>query len=267
MYDFNYHRPTSIDQALEIFSNSEDASYLAGGHTLLPSMKQRLAAPTDIIDLGGISSLEGIKSESDELVIGALTNHDEVATSALVSSEIPSIAKLASNIGDAQVRNRGTIGGSIANSDPAADYPAAVLGLGARLVTNKRVIKADDFFVDMFETALEEGEILQEIKFPKPDMSAYQKLPNPASRYAVVGVFIASRNGSVRVAITGAAPSVFRAPELESRLSESFSVEAIENVTLERELMNDDMHASAAYRASLCVVMAKRAVADILKIS
>ena len=141
MYDFNYHRPTTIDQALEIFSNSEDASYLAGGHTLLPSMKQRLAAPTDIIDLGGISALAGIKSEGDELVIGALTNHDEVATSALVISEIPSIAKLACNIGDAQVRNRGTIGGSIANSDPAADYPAAVLGLGAVLVTNKRQIK------------------------------------------------------------------------------------------------------------------------------
>ena len=267
MYNFNYHRPTSIEQAVEIFIDSEDASYLAGGHTLLPSMKQRLASPTDIIDLGGISSLVGIKCENDSVVIGALTKHEEVATSALVSREIPSIAKLASNIGDAQVRNRGTIGGSIANSDPAADYPAAVLGLDATLLTNKRQIKADDFFVDMFETALEEGEILQEVKFPKPEISVYKKLPNPASRYAVVGVFIARRDGQVRVAITGAGPSVFRASELESRLVESFSVDAIENVTLENELMNDDMHASSAYRASLCVVMAKRAVADILAIS
>ncbi len=262
MYNFNYHRPTSIEQAVEIFIDSEDASYLAGGHTLLPSMKQRLASPTDIIDLSGISSLVGIKSEDESLVVGALTKHEEVATSALINSEIPSIAKLASNIGDAQVRNRGTIGGSIANSDPAADYPAAVLGLDATLVTNKRQIKADDFFVDMFETALEEGELLTGFSVPRVQSASYQKFANPASRYAMVGVMVAVVDGAVRVAITGAASCVFRATEMEDRLNESFDASTLDGVLCDASF-NHDIHASAEYRQHLCTVMAKRAVAEI----
>ena len=264
MYDFNYHKPDSIDEAIQLFLGAEDGIYLAGGHTLLPSMKQRLAAPTDVIDLAGIDGLSGIKDVGTDLEIGALTAHDEVATSSVVQSGIPALAELASLIGDAQVRNRGTIGGSVSNSDPAADYPAGVLGLGAEIVTNKRTIAADDFFTAMFETALEEGELLTKIKFPKPEAAAYVKFPNPASRYATVGVFIARTGSGVRVAITGAAPSVFRSMDMEEALNSEFSVEALEGITLDAGEMNSDLHATAEYRAHLCTVMAKRAILKLL---
>ena len=264
MYDFNYHKPGSIDEAIQLFLRAEDGIYLAGGHTLLPSMKQRLAAPTDVIDLAGIEGLSGVEDAGADLEIGALTAHDEVATSSVVQSIIPALAELASLIGDAQVRNRGTIGGSVANSDPAAGYPAGVLGLGAEIVTNKRSIAADDFFTAMFETALEEGELLTKIKFPKPEAAAYVKFPNPASRYATVGVFIARTGSGIRVAITGAAPSVFRSTEMEEALTSEFSVEALEGITLDAGEMNNDLHATAKYRAHLCIVMAKRAVRKLL---
>ena len=264
MYDFNYHKPDCIDEAIKLFLGAEDGIYLAGGHTLLPSMKQRLAAPTDVIDLAGIEGLSGVKSVGSELDIGALTAHDEVATSPVVQSVIPALAELASLIGDAQVRNRGTIGGSVANSDPAADYPAGVLGLGAEIVTNKRSIAADDFFTAMFETALEEGELITRIKFPKPEAAAYVKFPNPASRYATVGVFIALTGPGIRVAITGAAPSVFRSREMEEALTSDFSEKALDGISLDVAEMNSDLHATAEYRAHLCTVMARRAVRKLL---
>ena len=264
MYDFNYHRPNSIDEATQLFVRAEDGIYLAGGHTLLPSMKQRLAAPTDVIDLAGIEGLSGINDLGSHLEIGALTSHDEVANSSIVQSQISALADLASFIGDAQVRNRGTIGGSVSNSDPAADYPAGVLGLNAEIITNKRSIGADAFFVAMFETALEEGELILRIKFPKPDTSAYTKFPNPASRYATVGVFVARTGAEVRVAITGAAPSVFRSSEMENALAKDFSIQALEGIDLEADAMNTDLHATAEYRAHLCTVMTKRAVRKLL---
>jgi carbon-monoxide dehydrogenase medium subunit len=263
MYDFNYHKPASIEEAVKLFGSAEDGVYLAGGHTLLPTMKQRLAAPTDLIDLAGISSLSGVNSIGENLEIGALTPHEEVAASPVVASVIPALANLASGIGDAQVRNRGTIGGSVANSDPAADYPAAVLGLAAEIVTNQRSIAADDFFTGMFETALDEGELIAMIKFPRPEAAAYIKFPNPASRYATVGVFITKTGQGVRVAITGAAPSVFRSLEMEQALEADFSVAALEDISLDHTDMNSDLHATAEYRAHLCTVMAKRAVAEI----
>ena len=263
MYEFNYHKPRSIDEATSLFSNFQDAVYLAGGHTLIPSMKQRLAAPTDVIDLAGIPDMTHIDYAGGDLGIGALTLHETVASSPVVGSVIPALATLASGIGDAQVRNRGTIGGSVANSDPAADYPAGVLGLGATIVTNQRSIAADDFFTGMFETALEEGELILRIDFPKPEQASYVKFANPASRYATVGVFVARFTTGIRVAITGAAPSVFRAAEMEQALAENFSSESLSAISLESQDMNSDLHATAAYRSHLCTVMAKRAVDSI----
>ncbi len=260
MYDFNYHRPASLEEAQQLFNGAEDGIYLAGGHTLLPSMKQRLAAPTDVIDLGAIDSLSGIEDTGDAVTVGALTQHEAVATSAVVQAQIAALSELAGLIGDAQVRNRGTLGGSVANSDPAADYPAGVLGLGATITTERRQIAADDFFLGMFETALEDGEILTSISFPKPDAAAYVKFPNPASRYATVGVFVARFGATVRVAITGAAPCVFRCTEMETVLTANFSSDAIAGIKLSPDRMNSDLHASAEYRANLCTVMAKRAV-------
>ncbi len=264
MYDFNYHKPASIEAAVQLYGEVEDGVYLAGGHTLLPSMKQRLAAPTDVIDLAGIDGLRGIEYAGKDVEIGALTLHEDVATSPVVKSVIPALAALASGIGDAQVRNRGTLGGSVANSDPAADYPAGVLGLGATIVTNRRELAADDFFTGMFETALDEGELLTAIRFPKPDAASYVKFPNPASRYATVGVFVARFKDLVRVAITGAAPSAFRASEMELALAESFTPAALDDISLPADMMNSDLHATAEYRAHLSVVMAKRAVAELL---
>lgn len=262
MYDFNYHRPTTLDEAAAILSSSEDAKILAGGMTLLPTMKLRLAQPSDLVDLSGIDELTGISDIGDSIQIGAMTTHAAVAASDIVQSGIPALAALAGMIGDAQVRNRGTIGGSVSNSDPAADYPAAVLGLGATIVTSEREIAADDFFVAMFETALGEQEILRAIRFPKPKRAAYQKFPNPASRYAVAGVFVAEAADGLRVAVTGAGPNAFRASALESALAANFAAESLDGLAVDADEFNEDMHASAEYRGHLVMVMAKRAVAD-----
>jgi aerobic carbon-monoxide dehydrogenase medium subunit len=263
MYDFEYHKPQTVQDAVGLFAELEDGLYLAGGHTLIPSMKVRLRAPTDVIDISGIEELSGIHEETGTLVIGALTTHDTVATSDVVRRAIPAINNLAAGIGDAQVRNRGTIGGSVANNDPAADYPAGLLALDATIRTNRQEISADAFFTGMFETALEEGEIIQSVVLPIVEAASYMKFPNPASRYATVGVFIARLGSDVRVAITGAAPSVFRSAVMEDALKADFSAASLDSIKLDSNELNSDLHASAEYRAQLCVVMAKRAVSSL----
>ena len=260
MQDFAYHRPTSLADAGKAISGASEGKLLAGGMTLLPTIKQRLARPSDLVDLAGIAELKGIKSEGGALVIGAMTTHAEVAHSPEVQKTIPALAALAEGIGDPQVRNRGTIGGSISNNDPAADYPAAVLGLDATVITNKRRIKADDFFKGLFETALEDGEIVTAVSFPKPEKAGYAKFPNPASRYAMVGVMTAKTAGGVRVAVTGAGPVVFRHKDMEKALSARFAPEAVADVKTASKGLNSDIHGSAEYRAHLVGVMAKRAV-------
>ena len=263
MYDFNYHRPSSIDEAKQILSSSEDAMLVAGGMTLLPTMKMRLARPSDLVDLSGIDGLDGISDNGDAIVIGAMTRHADVASSDVVRNAIPALADLADSIGDAQVRNRGTIGGSLANSDPAADYPAAVLGLKATIKTDQREIAADDYFKGLFETALNEDEVLLSVSFPKPDKAAYAKFPNPASRYAVAGVMVARTGDGVRVAVTGAGACAFRATAFEDALNGSFSADALAGLSVDAEDLNSDIHASAAYRAHLVGVMAARAAEEI----
>ncbi|MEM5470383.1 xanthine dehydrogenase family protein subunit M [Hoeflea sp. AS60] len=260
MKAFAYHRPDSVNAAVALSSANENASVLAGGMTLVPTMKQRLATPDHIIDLSGIAGLMGVSMDGGTLVIGALTRHSDVAASALVIEKIPALAALAGRIGDQQVRNRGTIGGSIANNDPAADYPAAVLALGADIVTDRRSIPADEFFVDMFETALEPGEIVTSVRFPLPDSAAYCKFGNPASRYALAGVFVVKTGGTVRVAVTGAAPAVFRASDIEAALTESFTASALERISIDASGLMSDIHADSEYRAQLVMVMARRAV-------
>ncbi len=261
MYDFTYHRPDSLEEAASKLSSATEGKLMGGGMTLIPTLKQRLAQPSDLVDLKGISSLRGIKEEGGAIVIGAMMTHAEVAGSAVVKSKIPALAALAESIGDPQVRNRGTIGGSIANNDPAADYPAAVVGLGATVRTNKREIAADDFFTGLFETALADGEIITAVAFPVPDKAGYAKFPNPASRYAIVGVMAAQGPGGTRVAVTGAGPCVFRDSEMEAALANKFSADALNGSSASAEDLNSDMHASAEYRAHLIGVMAKRAVA------
>jgi carbon-monoxide dehydrogenase medium subunit len=261
MYDFNYHRPASLADAAKALGASSDGKLLAGGMTLLPTLKQRLANPADLIDLSGIAELKGIKSDGSMVTIGAMTTHAEVAHSPEVQKTIPALAALAEGIGDPQVRHRGTIGGSISNNDPAADYPAALLGLDATVQTNKRKIKADDFFKGLFETALDEGEIVTAVSFPKPEKAGYAKFPNPASRYAMVGVMVAKTGGGVRVAVTGAGPGVFRQKDMEKALASNFSADAVKSVATDAKGLNNDLHASAAYRAHLVGVMARRAIA------
>ena len=261
MHDFQYHRPASASDAAGLVASKGEAKIVAGGMTLIPTLKQRLAQPSDLIDLGGIAELKGVKVEGAGITIGAMTTHADVHRSAEVQKAIPALAVLAGGIGDPQVRNRGTIGGSVANSDPAADYPAAVLALGATIRTNKREIKADDFFKGMFETALADGEIITAIHFPKPDKAGYSKFPNPASRYAIVGVFVAKAGSVVRVAVTGAGPCAFRSKDLESALAASFTPDAAKAVKIKADGFNSDLHATAAYRAHLVSVMASRAVA------
>lgn len=260
MYSFDYHKPATLADAAALLGKAEEAKLMAGGQTLIPTLKQRLARPTDLIDLGAIAELKGIKEEGGALVVGAMARHADVAASDVVKRLIPGLADLADNIGDAQVRNRGTIGGSIANSDPAADYPSAVVALNATVHTNKRTIAADAFFTGMFETALEEGEIITAVRFPRAEKAAYAKFRNPASRYAVVGAFVAKTGGAVRVAITGAAPSVFRWTEAEAALSANWSAAAIDGLSVKSDGLNADIHASADYRANLVKVMTKRAV-------
>ncbi|ESR22471.1 FAD binding domain-containing protein [Lutibaculum baratangense] len=259
MYPFNYHRPTSVRQASALLGKSEDARLLAGGHSLLPMMKQRLAQPSDLIDLGLVEGLRGIELKGRTLQIGAMMTHAEVAASDVVREAIPALAELVASIGDPHVRHRGTIGGSVANNDPNADYPAACLALEATIVTNRRRIDADEFFVDMFETALEPGEIITKIQFPVPRRAGYAKFRNPASRYPLVGVFLAKRGGTVRAAVTGAATCVFRCKEVEDALNARFAPKSLDGVTVPTDGLNSDMHAGADYRAHLIVVMAKRA--------
>lgn len=257
MYNFNYHCPRFVEEAVAIRTATPEAGYLAGGQTLLPAIKLGLAAPSDLIDLGSIDELRGITTKAEAVVVGAMTPHDEVAAE---GRAIPALAHLATGIGDAQVRNRGTIGGSIANNDPAADYPAALLGLAALVQTNRRSIAADDFFTGMFETALEEGEIVTSVSFPKPEAAAYAKFVNPASRFALVGVMVAKTANGVRVAVTGAGPCVFRVTEMEEALFSKFSPNAIEGIRVPDSDLNNDLHASAEYRAHLINVLARRAV-------
>jgi carbon-monoxide dehydrogenase medium subunit len=261
MYRFEYQKASSVEDAVAKRGAADDATYMAGGMTLIPTLKQRLASHSDLIDLAGIDGLAGISLDGDTLTIGSMTRHAEVAASAEVRGAIPALADLVGQIGDPAVRNRGTIGGSLANSDPAADYPAAVLGLGATIVTNSREIAADDFFLDLFETALEEGEIITAVKFPVPKRAGYEKFPNPASRYAIVGVFVAEAADGVRLAVTGAGPCAFRVGDMEAALAGNFSADAVAGIAVAADDLNEDLHASADYRASLVTTMAKRAVA------
>ncbi|GJM14657.1 MAG: carbon monoxide dehydrogenase [Pseudohongiella sp.] len=260
MYDFSYVKPENVAQAVDALQQAEDGKYVAGGQTMLPTMKHRLAAPSDVIDLGGIKELVSIAVTEESVTIGAMTTHAAVAASDDVKSAIPALAKLAGNIGDPAVRNRGTIGGSIANNDPAADYPAAVIGLGATVNTNRRSLSAEEFFVGMFETALEEDELIVSVSFPRPLSAAYMKFDNPASRYAIVGVFVAKTESGYRVGVTGATPCAHRGLRLEEALNSDSPETALEAVELPVEKMNADIHASAEYRAHLVKVMTKRAV-------
>jgi carbon-monoxide dehydrogenase medium subunit len=262
MHAFEYLRPQSVADAAKMLASKPEARLLAGGHTLIPTMKQRLAAPKAVVDLGRVAELKGIEKKGNALVIGAMTTHAEVAESSVVKSAIPALAGLAGGIGDPQVRHRGTIGGSVANNDPAADYPAALLALGATIATNKREIKADAFFKGLFETALQDGEIITRISFPLPGKFAYSKFPNPASRYALVGVAVAQTGGAARVAVTGAGSGgVFRHTAAESALAKVWSADALKGITGNASQMISDIHGDAAYRAHLVGVMARRAVA------
>jgi len=262
MYAFDYHRPQSVADAAKLLAANKEAKLLAGGHTLLPTMKLRLAKPSAVIDLGRVAELKGIDKKGNAVVIGAMTTHAEVADSSVVKSLIPGLTAVAGVIGDPHVRQRGTIGGSVANNDPAADYPAALLALNATIGTNKREIRADDFFKGLFATALQDGEIITRISVPIPAKFGYAKFPNPASRYALVGVAVAQAGGQVRVAVTGAGKDgVFRHTRAEAALANSWSAQALSSLATDANLMIGDIHADAAYRAHLVGVMARRAVA------
>ena len=265
MYTFKYQRAKSVADAAAVIAKNADAKLLAGGQSLVATMKLRLARPSDLVDLGAMAELRGIKLDGNALTIGAMTRHAEVAASAEVKKAIPALASLAGNIGDRQVRNMGTLGGSVAHDDPAADYPAAVLGLGATVNTNKRKIAADQFFRAMYETALGAGEIITSVTFPCPKRAAYMKFKNPASRYAIVGVFVADSGKGVRVAVTGAAHCVFRVAEMEKALASKFAPESLASIKVPEKGLNSDLHAKADYRAHLITVMARRAVEAALK--
>jgi aerobic carbon-monoxide dehydrogenase medium subunit len=264
MYETTYHRPSSVEDAAALFAKGSESKYLAGGHTLIPVMKQRLAAPSDVIDLGRIKELVGIELSADALTIKAATPYFDITQSADVKKSIPAIAHLASMVGDPQVRYRGTIGGSIANNDPAADYPAAVLALGATVKTNKRSIAADDFFKGLFTTALADGEIITAVSFPIPAKAAYSKMRHPASRFALTGVFVVkTKAGDVRVAATGASQNgVMRLPAIEAALKANWSASALDGITVSAEGLMTDIHGSSLYRANLIKVMAQRALAE-----
>lgn len=262
MYQLDYQRVSNVTEAAEALAKDDEAKLIAGGQTLIPTLKQRLAMPTTLIDIGALAELNFIKAEGDAVMIGAATPHAAVAVSADVHKHNPALAALAGHIGDPAVRHKGTIGGSLANNDPAADYPAAVLGLDAKIHTNKRLIDADPFFKGMFETALEEGEIITEVTFPHPKKAAYVKFPNPASRYAMVGVFVAETPIDIRVAVTGAgADGVFRVSEMEDALSKNWSPDAIDGIKVPEANLLSDIHGAADYRSHLITVMAKRAIA------
>ena len=264
MYPFTYHRPASLDDAKARRAASEDGRPRAGGMSLLPTMRFRLASCADLVDLNGIEALAGIERGDGHVRIGAMTRHAAVAESPEVGEAIPALAALAGSIGDVQVRNRGTIGGSICFADPAADYPAGLLGLGATVNTDRRAIAADDFFTGLYETALEEGEIVVSVDFPIPERAGWAMFGNQASRFAVVAVMVSLSDGSVRLAVTGAKPHVFRVPDMEQALAANFTEEAIEGIAVSSEGLNEDLHADSEYRAHLVGVMAKRAVRDAL---
>lgn len=259
MYAFEHHQAKSVADAAALLAKTGGKA-LAGGQSLVAAMKLRLAQPGHVVDLSGLAELKGIRREGDHVTIGAMTRHAEVASSDVVKGAIPALAALAEGIGDRQVRNMGTLGGSLANNDPAADWPAAVLGLGATVVTNKRKIAADDFFKGMYETALGADEIIVSVSFPVPKKAAYAKFPNPASRFALVGVFAAQTGSGVRVAVTGAASSVFRCKPVEEALAKSWTAAAAKAVKVSATDLNSDLHGSPAYRAHLVSVMAARAV-------
>jgi carbon-monoxide dehydrogenase medium subunit len=261
MEDFGYRRPTSLAEAVAALRAAPDGKLLAGGMSLVPIMKLGLAAPSELISLKQLSELAGIDVSADHLVIGAASTHTQVSTSSKVREMIPALARMAEGIGDAQVRNRGTLGGSIAHADPAADYPAALIALDATVKTDRRSIPAQDFFTGMFTTALGADEVIVSVSFPKAERAAYAKFANPASKFAIVGVFVAKTAGGVRVAVTGAAPQVFRFTAAETALSGRFAPEALDGLTLGTEDLVTDPSASAEYRAHLVVVMTKRAVA------
>src|SRR5690349_12091575 len=265
MHAFEYHRPSTTKDALALGAQKTEGRYLAGGQSLVQAMKLRLSSPSDLIDLAAIGDLKALSADAGSVTVGAMVRHAEVAASPAVQKAIPALAQLAGIIGDRQVRHMGTIGGSLANSDPAADYPAAVLGLGATITTNKRKIEADKFFMGLYETALEPGELITQVTFPAPKRAAYMKFKNPASRFALVGVFVADFGGNVKVAVTGAGPSAFRQAEMEKALSAKFAPESVASIKVKAEGLNNDLHASPEYRAHLITVMAKRAVEAALK--
>lgn len=260
MQNFDHHRPASLAEALEALRAADDGKLLAGGQSLLPVMKLDLAAPSDLVSLKGVAELRGIVREGDTLRIGAMTTHAEVAESDVVRDAIPGLAAMAHGIGDAQVRNSGTLGGSIAHADPAADYPAALVALEATVVTDRREIAADDFFQGFFATALEDDEIITAVTFPVPDKAAYAKFPNPASKYAMAGVMVAVRGGGVRVAVTGAGRGVFRVEAMEQALAGEFAAGALDGIAVPADDLVSDLDASGEYRAHLVGVMARRAV-------
>jgi carbon-monoxide dehydrogenase medium subunit len=259
MYDFAYHKPASLNEAAKLIAGA-DSKLLAGGMSLIPSLKLRLNRYNALIDLGALPELKGIRRDGNALVIGAMTPHAEVAASIEVQRALPALAVLAEGIGDPLVRNRGTLGGSMANADPAADYPAAVVGLGATVITNRRNIPADDFFTGVFETTLQPDEIITAVRFPIPQRAAYAKYRQPASRFAIVGVFVSQSADGMRVAVTGAAPSVFRFAAAEAALTKRFDASVLDGITPDAEGLNSDLHASSVYRAHAVVEMARRAV-------
>ena len=265
MHAFHYHRPSSAKDAVSIAAKNSEGRFLAGGQSLVQAMKLRLSSPSDLVDLGSLKELSFIKPSGGGVEIGAMARHAEVAASADVKKAIPALAALAGMIGDRQVRHMGTLGGSLANSDPAADYPAAVLALGATITTNKRKIEGDKFFTGLYETALEPGELITSVTFPAPKRAAYMKFRNPASRFAIVGVFVADFGGKVRVGVTGAGPCAFRQAEMEKALSAKFTPDAVASIKVKADGLNNDLHASPEYRAHLITVMAKRAVEAALK--
>ena len=265
MYNFLYEKPNTIEEVEKILNENEDSKILAGGQTLIPTMKQRLASPSTLIDISDINELKFINDNGDTITVGATCTHNEVLSSEIIKSKIPSLAALAEGIGDPHVRNMGTIGGSISNNDPTADYPTACLSLKAKIKTNKKEISAEDFFVGLFETALEENEIVISIEFSVPQKASYMKFPNPASRYAMAGVYISVFDDGVNVSVTGASENgVFKWTEMEEALSEELTVEKAKSVNLSSEGVMSDIHADSAYRANLVDVMATRAVENLI---
>lgn len=260
MRDFDFQRPTSVAEAVAALKRAPEGKWLAGGQSLLPVMKLNLAAPSHVISISRLKELQGIRRQGERLVIGAGVTHAEVASSAEVKAALPSLAALAELIGDPQVRNRGTLGGSVAHNDPAADYPAALLALGATVVTDRRAIPADDFFKGMFETALARDELVTAVEFPLVERAQYQKFAHPASKYAIVGVMVARSRSGVRVAVTGASPCVFRHAAAEAALARAFAPAALDGVNVSPEGLLSDLHGSAEYRAHLVAVLTRRAV-------